>query len=100
MRAAATLTTVSLLRNNRLHLEQVVRSLIHDGLDGLECYHSDHTPIQTRICLDLARRFDMLITGGSDFHGPAKPRASLGHPRVPKAVIDAKYAPALLGVGV
>ena len=40
-----------------------------NGLDALEAYHSDH-PTETRDrYLALARQLDLLVTGGSDYHG-------------------------------
>jgi len=77
---------------NRAQTERIVRSLIRAGLDGIEAYHSDHSPQQTRQYLDLARRFGLGVTGGSDFHGPAKPHVKLGRPRVPLAVLDPDFA--------
>jgi predicted metal-dependent phosphoesterase TrpH len=48
------------------------------GLNAIEAYHSDHSPEDTRAYLELARRYGMLATGGSDFHGAAKPGVELG----------------------
>lgn len=48
------------------------------GLNAIEAYHSDHTPEDTALYLDLAKRYGLLVTGGSDFHGEAKPEVSLG----------------------
>lgn len=42
------------------------------GLMGLECYYSTFTPRQKTIMLDLADRFGLLITAGSDYHGGNK----------------------------
>ncbi|MBS1816466.1 MAG: PHP domain-containing protein [Acidobacteria bacterium] len=39
------------------------------GLDALEAFHSDHSPDDTSRYLALAREHDLLVTGGSDFHG-------------------------------
>ena len=39
------------------------------GLDGIETYHCDHTPRQIRHYEAMAREHDLLMTGGSDFHG-------------------------------
>lgn len=77
---------------NRAQLERIVRGLLRHGLDAVEVYHCDHTPEQTRAYLDLARRLGLGITGGSDFHGPARADAVLGRPRVPLSVIDDKLA--------
>ena len=48
------------------------------GLNALEAYHSDHGPQETAMYLDLARRYGLLVTGGSDFHGDVKPDVKLG----------------------
>jgi len=76
---------------NRAQLERVVRELIGAGLDGIEVYHTDHTPQQTREYLALAEKYRLLVSGGSDFHGAAKPDARLGRPRVPLAAIDPRF---------
>ena len=78
---------VQLRCGNRAQLAEVVGPLVRSGLQGIEIHHSDHSAAQTRIYLDLARRFDLLITGGSDFHGRHKPHVALGHPRTPRAVL-------------
>jgi 3',5'-nucleoside bisphosphate phosphatase len=39
------------------------------GLDALEAYHSDHDPATRDHYLRLARDLDLLVTGGSDYHG-------------------------------
>ena len=59
-------------------LEALVRSLKGFGLDAIECYHSGHTPQQTAFYLSLAKRYDLHVTGGSDFHGErVKPNIQL-----------------------
>jgi predicted metal-dependent phosphoesterase TrpH len=52
--------------------------LCESGLNALEAYHSDHGPAETKLYLDLARRYGLLVTGGSDFHGAVKPGVKLG----------------------
>jgi len=39
------------------------------GIRGLEAYHSKHTPEQCRMIEQLARKWDLIVTGGSDYHG-------------------------------
>jgi len=82
---------VSLNLENRLQIERVVRELAGYGLDGLESYHSDHDATYTRMLLDLARRLNLGVTGGSDFHGQAKPHVQLGQPPVPLAALTEKF---------
>jgi len=40
------------------------------GLQGLEVYYPDHTPEDVERLLALCRRYDLVATGGSDFHSP------------------------------
>ncbi|UCE63401.1 MAG: PHP domain-containing protein [Nitrospirota bacterium] len=48
------------------------------GLQGLEVFYSTHTSKQISEYLFLAKRLDLLVTGGSDFHGQAKPGVEIG----------------------
>jgi predicted metal-dependent phosphoesterase TrpH len=71
----------------------VLPSLRAEGLTAIEAYHSDHSPQQTELYLQLAKQHGLLVTGGSDFHGAAKPEIQLGtgrggNLRVPEDLID------------
>ena len=59
-------------------LSQELARLKDAGLDGLECYYSQHTRDETARYLALAARYDFLVTAGSDFHGMSKPDVPLG----------------------
>jgi predicted metal-dependent phosphoesterase TrpH len=59
-------------------LMDLVRQLKADGLDGVEVHYSTHTPRQTRAYLDLTKQLNLLVTGGSDFHGITKPDIEVG----------------------
>jgi len=48
------------------------------GLNAIEAYHSDHTAADTQLYLELARKYALQVTGGSDFHGAVKPGVMLG----------------------
>lgn len=48
----------------------VLQALVAAGLDGLEVYASAHSPEQTREYLALATTHGLLVSGGSDCHGP------------------------------
>jgi len=39
------------------------------GLDGLEAYHPQHTAANTDNVLAVAKKLNLLCTGGSDCHG-------------------------------
>ncbi|NMA73144.1 MAG: PHP domain-containing protein [Bacteroidales bacterium] len=48
------------------------------GLDGLECYHSSFTFEQSQELIDFCNKNNLLISGGSDYHGARKPDIKLG----------------------
>lgn len=59
-------------------LNALLIALKAEGLGGIEVHYSSHTKRQTREYHDLAKRLDLLITGGSDFHGITKPDIEVG----------------------
>ncbi len=59
-------------------LRDIVEGFVRQGLEGIEVYYPKHTTEQTRMFLDLAREFDLAITGGTDFHGAGRPEVELG----------------------
>jgi 3',5'-nucleoside bisphosphate phosphatase len=59
-------------------LKNLIIELQGLGLAGLEVYYSEHTPEQEALYLKLARELDLLVTGGSDYHGLNKPEIMLG----------------------
>lgn len=58
--------------------EALIRRLADWGLDGIETWHPDHQPADVERYAGLARRFGLIVTGGSDYHGDNKPSPELG----------------------
>ncbi len=54
-----------------------IPALVEAGIQGLEVYHSDHDSSTTGHYRELARRYGLLETGGSDCHGDRKSRGPL-----------------------
>ena len=48
------------------------------GLMGIEAYYPDHSPEQIFLYTEIAKRHQLLITGGTDFHGALKPDIEIG----------------------
>ncbi len=63
---------------NDSQLDELISKLKQAGIQGVEVYYSGHTPDQTRLYAELARRHDLLMTGGSDFHGAIQPEIEMG----------------------
>lgn len=49
--------------------QSLIKQALAMGIKGLEVYYPEHTPEQVNKYLQLSRDHDLLITGGSDFHG-------------------------------
>ncbi len=83
---------IQLRCENPAHLATVINHLAEAGLDGLEVWHSDHDEKVAGLMLDLAKKYNLLPTGGSDFHGHHKADVALGRGRknvqVPVEVLD------------
>ena len=59
-------------------LDGLVVELISYGLQGLECIYTTHSAVETEQFKQIARNHNLLITGGTDFHGLGKPDVDLG----------------------
>lgn len=55
-----------------------VKKLKEAGLDGLEGYYTQYTEEQSAFYKEVAKKLDLKISGGSDFHGNMKPLVQLG----------------------
>jgi len=50
-------------------LEEIISGLKSSGLDGIEVYNSMASEAEMMFLQKLARQLDLIVTGGSDFHG-------------------------------
>jgi predicted metal-dependent phosphoesterase TrpH len=82
---------IQLRYSNDAELERIVKDLVDLGLAGIEVIHSDHDGNLVEQYSGLAKRFGLLKTGGSDFHGRNKENIQLGMAngrRVPREFFD------------
>ena len=83
---------VQLRTENDAQLERIVKDLMDLGLVGLEVIHSDHDAALVEKYSAMADRYNLLKTGGSDFHGTNKKDIGLGTAngrKVPREFFDA-----------
>lgn len=77
---------------NHDRLRFFIKSLKEAGLNGLEAIYSMNAPGDERNLMRLAEEFDLLISGGSDFHGANKPQIQLGtgkgNLRIPYEILE------------
>ena len=73
-------------------LSDLLGELVSFGLAGIEVYYYSHSMEETERYLSLASRYDLAVTGGSDFHGPGMIETRLGVGRgnmnIPRSVAD------------
>jgi len=69
-------------------LDDLLPKLVAGGLAGIEAYYGAHSPEMTARCLARAHDFDLVPTGGSDFHGRGEHGADLGGVFIPPETID------------
>ncbi len=74
-------------------MKKMIAEMKAHGLVGMEAIYSENTAADEGDFKSLARAEDLLITGGSDFHGENKPDIRLGKGRgrlyVPYACLEA-----------
>jgi predicted metal-dependent phosphoesterase TrpH len=75
-----------------LPVEESLPELVGAGLAGLEAYYPRYTQALTSRLLMLARQHNLLVTGGSDFHGDGNAGGSLGSVYVPPRCLTALRA--------
>lgn len=73
-------------------LEALARTLKDEGLLGLEAIYSTYTELDENRMRRLARKLELKISGGSDFHGSNKPLIDLGtgkgNLKIPYSVLE------------
>ncbi|HEY6989998.1 MAG TPA: PHP domain-containing protein [Bryobacteraceae bacterium] len=84
------------------HERQVLASAKQAGLLGLEVHHSEHSAAMRAHYDQLAKDLELVPTGGSDFHGDAKPNVRLGegvagNVRAPRTLLDGLRAIPTIG---
>lgn len=63
--------------------DDVIPDLVAAGLDGIECFHAKHSTAFAEHYLEIADRYHLLVTGGSDCHGASKNKPLMGTIKLP-----------------
>ncbi len=71
-----------------LHNDALIPEFAGYGLQGIEVYYPEHSQAMINFYLDLAKKFNLLVTGGSDFHGAVKPDIKLGMIKLPWELVE------------
>ncbi len=69
--------------------DEVIPGMVDQGLDGIECFHTKHSTSTCEYYLEVADRFHLLVTGGSDCHGYSKGKPVIGSVKLPYEHVQA-----------
>jgi len=59
-------------RVSKQEFEKRLQSFIECGLRGLECYYSLYDKAEQEYLISIAKKYNLLVFGGSDYHGKNK----------------------------
>ena len=68
----------SFFQHEKSEVASILPVLVKAGLDGMETLYSTFTPEQTEAAKAFVKQYNLHESGGSDFHGAAKPDIQLG----------------------
>ena len=67
--------------------DHLIPDLVRFSLDGIECFHSKHSPSDSEHFEHLANSLELLVTGGSDCHGMNKGQPLIGGVKLPLLLV-------------
>ena len=68
--------------------DEYIPEFIRYGMKGIEVYRTDHNPSVVKHYEEVAKRYGLLMTGGSDCHGLGKGRVLMGSVKVPYELVE------------
>ena len=71
-----------------MRLDHEIPKLIECGLNAIEVYHIDHSRRKSQHYLSIAKKYKLLISGGSDCHGAGKGFPLMGMVKVPYGLLE------------
>lgn len=71
-----------------LNRDELIPLFVDFGLMGIEVYYPQHTQSMINFYLELAKKYNLLVTGGSDCHGKAKPEVMLGSVKISYELVE------------
>jgi predicted metal-dependent phosphoesterase TrpH len=70
------------------HTDDIIPDLVAAGLDGIECFHTKHSTVMSERYLEIAEKYRLLVTGGSDCHGFSKKAPLIGTVKLPYEYVE------------
>jgi len=81
-----------LIPGQKMELTRIIDGLSGLGIDGIEVYYIENTREETEFLENISKKYNLLPTGGTDYHGVNKPGVRLGVGRgdmsIPYSIMD------------
>ena len=68
--------------------DTLIPKMVEYGLQGIEVYYPTHQPEAVKRYKRIAKKYDLVVTGGSDCHGSWKPDIALGSIKIGDDLVD------------
>ncbi len=68
--------------------DELIPKMVEYGLQGIEVYYPTHLPEDIARYLKLAKEYDLVVTGGSDYHGGRRSYIGLGGITVDDDIVE------------
>ncbi|MFA6216351.1 MAG: PHP domain-containing protein [Candidatus Omnitrophota bacterium] len=68
--------------------DDTLLKIIACGIMGLEVHYPEHSQAMVNFYLQLAHKYQLLVTGGSDCHGNAKAAVRIGSMKIPYELVE------------
>ena len=69
--------------------EEIIGEFVRMGLRGIEAYYPEQNQSTMKHYQNLAAKYGLLVTGGSDCHGLTKDKKSMGSVKLPYELVEA-----------
>ncbi len=70
------------------NVDELIAGFVRDGLGGLEVYYPHCLDSVIHFYEGLAKKYGVVVTGGSDAHGQARQHAFIGKVRIPYDLVE------------
>ena len=74
------------------NLDELLPGMLAAGLLGMEVYYKDYLPDTRQALANVARKYRLLATGGTDYHGIETTEVMVGEAAVPQTVAENLFA--------
>ncbi len=68
--------------------DEIIPGLVDAGLQGIEAYYPSHPVVTIDFYESLAKRYGLVVTGGSDYHGKNRPTTYIGRKTIAYSAVE------------